>query len=221
MIGYALMLVGAFYYFYLHYLRYLLADNETVALLALNPATMLQRYWYFTLACGLISSALLWLAMRINAIPYRMLKALKGGATGGLLFVALHSVSGWLPLAAVPGFEKSIYDSQHLFVEIQQDNAAIHQAADSESTIMMQQNSGTLLLLSDVLRNGDTVWNKVLVGEESFGWIMRIQPARLGIAESRVSRADKFTLRYGDLYLLLLALPALLWGYRSFRLRPM
>jgi hypothetical protein len=121
----------------------------------------------------------------------------------------------------VPGFEKSIYDSQHLFVEIQQDNAAIHQAADSESTIMMQQNSGTLLLLSDVLRNGDTVWNKVLVGEESFGWIMRIQPARLGIAESRVSRADKFTLRYGDLYLLLLALPALLWGYRSFRLRPM
>jgi class 3 adenylate cyclase len=221
MIGYALMLVGAFYYFYLHYLRYLLADNDTVALLALNPATMLQRYWYFTLACGLISSALLWLAMRINAIPYRMLKALKGGATGGLLFVALHSVSGWLPLAAVPGFEKSIYDSQHLFVEIQQDNAAIHQAADSESTIMMQQNSGTLLLLSDVLRNGDTVWNKVLVGEESFGWIMRIQPKRMGIAEGRVSRAEKFTLRYGDLYLLLLALPALLWGYRSFRLRPM
>jgi hypothetical protein len=72
-----------------------------------------------------------------------------------------------------------------------------------------------------VHRNGDTVWNKVLVGEERYGWIKRIQPARLGIAENRVSRAGKFTLRFGDLYLLLLALPGLVWGYRSFRLRPM
>lgn len=221
MLGYALMLVSALYYFYLHYLRYLLADNETLALLALNPAIMLQRYWYVTLAFFLLSSALLWRAMRINAIPYRMFKLLKGGAAGGLLFIALHTLSGWLPLAGVPGFERGFYDSHHLFVEIQQDNAAIHQAADSDSTIMMQQNSGTLLLLSDVRRNGDTVWNKVLVGEERYGWIKRIQPARLGIAESRISRAGKFTLRFGDLYLLLLALPGLVWGYRSFRLRPM
>ncbi len=221
MLSYALMLVGIVYYIYLHYLRYLLADNETLALLTLNPANMLQQYWYVTLALCLLTITLLWLAMRINAIPYRSLKTLKGTALSGVLFVLLHSISPHLPLAQVPGFEHTLYASQHLFVEIQQEDASIHQEADDKSATLMQQTAGTLLLLTDVKRDGDTVWNKVLIGEGQFGWVKRIQPARFGIAESRVSRAERFHLRYGDLYLLLLTLPALLWGYRSFRVRPL
>ncbi len=221
MLGYVLATIGVFYFVHLHYLRYLLADNETLALLTLNPALMLGRYWYFTLLCCLISSVLLWRAMRINAIPYRVLKAIRAAAAGGVLFVLLHTLSTLLPMEKMANFGSHFYASHHLFVEVQQDNAAIHQAADSESAIIMHQDAGSLLLLSNVRRNGDTLWNRVLIDEGRFGWIKRIQPARIGIAESRISRAEKFTLRYGDLYLLLLALPGFIWGYRSFRVRPL
>lgn len=220
MLGHALALIAVVYFVYLYYLRYLLADNETLALVTLNPTTMLSNHWQLTLLGGVVISTLLWWAIRINAIPYRALKALKASSVGGLLFVILYGLSTLLPVSQIPSFDKNLYRSQHLFVEIQQDNAAIHEQPNSQATILMHVDSDTLLLLSDVKHSGDTVWNKVLIGEKEFGWIKRIQPARMGIAEARITRTEKFTLRYGDIYLLLLALPGLLWGYRSFRVRP-
>lgn len=220
MVGYALTIIAVLYFFYLHYLRYLLSDNEMLALLFLNPATVLARYWYFSLLLWVLGAALLWQAMRINAIPYRALKLLKGGAAAGVLFVALHTLTSVLPMGWLFHFDKSLYASHHLFVEIQKDHAAIHEAPDSEATIIMHEDAGSLLLLSDVRRRGDTVWNKVLIGEKRFGWVKRIQPARIGVAEARITWAEKFVIRYGDLYLLLLAVPGFVWGYRSFRVRP-
>ncbi len=220
MLGYALALIGVLYFFHLYYLRYLLSDNEKLALLFLNPGAMLTQYWQLSLASCVLITILLWLAIRINAIPYRVLKLLKAGAAGGVLFVALYSLSSVLPLHSVPNFSSGLYSSQHLFVEVLQDNAAIHESPASKAPVLFHADIDTLLLLSDVKRIGDTVWNKVLIGEGSFGWVKRIQPARMGVAEARITQSEKFTLRYGDLFLLLLALPGFIWGYRSFHIRP-
>ena len=221
MIGYLLAIIATLSFFHLHYLRYLLADNEALALLFLNPATMLWRYWFISLTLALLSSALLWRAMRINAVPTRLLKSLKGGAAAGILFMLLHSLSSLVPAAALGQLNHSLYASHHLFVEIRQDGAAIREAPNSESVIIMHQDSGTLMLLSDHRRVNETVWNKVLVDEERYGWVKRMQEAGHGIVESRISWAEKFTLRYLDLVLLLLALPGLIWGYRRFHVRPL
>ncbi len=220
MIGYLLVIIATLSFFHLHYLRYLLADHKALALLLLNPGTMLWRYWFITLALALLSSGLLWRSMRINAVPTRLLKSLKGGAVAGLLFMLMHSLSTLVPAAAFGPLNTSLYASHHLFVEIRQDGAAIHEAPNNEAAIIMHQNAGALLLLSDHRRVNDTVWNKVLVDEERYGWVKRMQAAGHGIAESRISWAEKFTLRYLDLVLLLLALPGLIWGYRRFHVKP-
>jgi class 3 adenylate cyclase len=220
MVAYLLTIIATFYFIHLNYLRYLLADNETLALLFLNPGTMLMRYWYLTLLGTLLAASLLWRAMRINAVPTRALKALKGGAAGGLLFMLLYLTSWLVPQGDPLGFNRSLYSSHHLIVELRQDNTAIREAPNSSAGILLQLEAGTLLLLSDIRRIDKTVWNKVLVDKGRYGWVERVQHARLGAAERRISWAEKFTLRYGDLYLLLLVLPAVVWGYRSFHVRP-
>jgi len=221
MLGYAMLLLTSLYFVYASYLRYLLSDNETLALLFLNPTSMLQRYWYIGLGAGTVIFSSLWWAMGINAIPSRILRMVKSTAAGGILFVLLSGLSSVLPAGLIPGFELPIYHSRHLFVEVLADSASIRERPDDAAQSIMQQSAGSLLLLTDVTTNGDTTWNKVLVGEERFGWIKRVQPPRIGIAEERVTLAQPFRLRYGDIYLLLLSLPGFVWGYRSFRIRPL
>jgi class 3 adenylate cyclase len=220
MLGYLLVLFAGLYFFHLFYLRYLLADNEALALLFLNPGTMLWRYWYLTLPATLLCAALLWRAMRINAVPTRALKALKGAAVGTLLYISLYALSSLLPAQAPLHFNQSLYTSHHLFVEIRAESAIIRETPDPQSEALLQLPRNTLLLLSDIRRVGNTVWNRVLVDEGNFGWVERVRPAQLGAAEQRISWAGKFSLRYGDIYLLLLVIPGVIWGYRSFQVRP-
>lgn len=220
-VGYLLLIIATLYFVHLNYLRYLLADNETLALLFLNPGTMVWRYWYLSALLMALVAALLWRAMRINAVPTRVLKGLKGCAAAGLTFMLLYQLTSLLPADAPLGFNHSLYTSRHLIVEIRQDGSAIREAPESNAAVVMQQDAGSLLLLSDIRQINTTLWNKVLVDRGQYGWVERVQPAQLGVAERRISWAEKFTLRYGDLYLLLLALPALVWGYRSFHVRPL
>ncbi len=220
-VGYLLVIIATLYFIHLSYLRYLLADNETLALLFLNPAEMLWRYWYLAMLLMSLAAALLWRAMRINAVPTRVLKGLKGGAAGGLAFMLLYQLGSLLPADDPLGFNHSLYSSQHLIVEIRQDGSAIREAPDRNAALLIAQDAGSLLLLADIRRVEGTLWNKVLIDRGRYGWVERVQPAQLGVAERRISWAEKFTLRYGDLYLLLLALPGLIWGYRSFHVRPL
>ena len=220
MLAYLLLILGGLYFFHLHYLRYLLADNESLALLFLNPGTMSWRYWYLTLPAILISAALLWRAIRINALPTRALKLLKGSATGSLLFMLLYTLGNQLPTNAPLHFNQSLYASHHLFVEIRADAATIRQSPDPQSEALLQLPRNTLLLLSSVRKIDNTEWNRVLIDEGEYGWVERVREAQIGVAEERISWAEKFILRYGDIYLLLLVIPAVVWGYRSFHVRP-
>lgn len=219
--GYLLTLVACLYLFHLNYLRYLLADYEGMALLFLNPATMLLRHWYITLLLISASTLALWRLLRVRAIPSRLFKLLKGAAAGGLLFTLLNGVAQVVPLHAVPLLEHAIIESRHLFVEVLQDGAVIYEAPTRDAAVLQHERKGSLLLLADWRRTGNAVWNKVLVDEARYGWLQRIQPADIGVPQQRISRADKFTLRYADLLLLILALPAAVWGYLSFHIRPL
>ena len=218
--GYLLVLLISIYLFYHHYLRYLLADHEVLALLLLNPGTMLWRYWYLTLLLTIGIALLLWRSARIDVIPSRGFKLLKGAASGTLFFALLQGLAMLIPLHDIPGLGSPLVETHHLFVELEQDETPIHAEPSTVAEVVRRDDAGTLLLLADVRRVKETVWNKVLLEEGQYGWVMRIRPADIGITEQRISRAAKFSLHYTDLLLLLLTLPAIFWGYRSFHIRP-
>ncbi|MDH5783993.1 MAG: adenylate/guanylate cyclase domain-containing protein [Chromatiales bacterium] len=213
-------IIGGLYYLHLNVLRYLLSDHESLALLFLNPAEQLLHYWYLTAPVLLAITYLLWCGLGLNTIPTRTLKAIKGGACGLLLLVLLHSLTMAISAALPTSIAHPLYESSHLFVEIRSEGAALRATPHPQAEILMQLDRGTLLLQSDIKKEGATIWNKVLVAEGEYGWVERIRPAAMGVAEERISWAEKFTLRRLDLLLLLLSLPATLWGYRSFHVTP-
>jgi hypothetical protein len=67
---------------------------------------------------------------------------------------------------------------------------------------------------------GDLTWNKVLLGAEKFGWIVRVSPPQMGVPEKIVSQADKFHFRYKDLYTFAFAFFCFIFVFWKFRIRP-
>jgi len=220
-LGYGVLGIIALYYFNLHYTRFLLSDNEGLALLFLNPAARLLQYGYFGAALAIGVFGLWWWLMKINKIPHSALRLIKACAAGGGLFIALHAMCAVVPVKSIPGFSTVFYHSSHLFVEVIAAEAKIYIKPDEGADVLREVTSGELMLLTDVRKYSDTTWNKVLLGEDTYGWVKRIQPARLGVIEERLTHASEFQLRYGDIYLLLLSLPAFIWGFRSFHVRPL
>ena len=84
----------------------------------------------------------------------------------------------------------------------------------------MLLNSGNLLLLTDVDKKKDIVWNKVLVADNAYAWVPRIIPPAIGKPEERVSTAYKFYFYKKDVVLLVLGLIGFVWGFANFRIRP-
>jgi len=66
-------------------------------------------------------------------------------------------------------------------------------------SLFLFNEAGKLLLQTDFKQIGDLAWNKVLLGVEQYGWIVRVSPPQMGIPEKRISQAYKFFFRYKDL----------------------
>jgi len=110
--------------------------------------------------------------------------------------------------------------SYHHYVEILEDQSPVFEEPSLEGLQLGQIPSGHLLLQTDFKEIGDLAWNKVLVGAEQFGWIVRVSPPQMGVPEKIVSQADKFHFRYKDLYTFAFAFLCFIVGFWKFRLRP-
>ena len=220
LLAYFLAFFGILFFLFFKYSRYLLADNENLALLALKLQRILDVRIGIPLALTVLAIATVIFLFRMGNIPYFALRFLKGafGFTIGfmLLFIPTNYFHPYLGLR----WNETLYQSHHLFVEVLEDKTEIHEAPSETSSIIYAANNGTILLLADVIEREGIKWNKVLVGKKRYGWIPRIIPAKIGVPEKRLSISNKFYFKYSDLYAYIIGLVGFIWGALSFRFKP-
>lgn len=201
--------------------RYLLLDWDLAAILVLNPTQVLTHPWVIA-GLVLAALALVMMLLRLQRRPVGTLRGLRGTFGFCLAFVVAHLATAFWPTLWAPShhWQQPLYQSDHLFVEVQAPRAWIYSEPDESASVLREVSAGTLLLLADVRHIEELSWNRVLIAPQQYGWIVRVLPARIGMPETRVSLTDKFYLRWTDLYSLAAGLIGLIWGLAGFRLRP-
>ncbi len=193
----------------------LIADDENAALISLNPKLMMTQEPVVLVSGAGIILALLLLLFSSRSIPGFLLHIIKGGFGFAVAFML-----AWLPVHFIDldrdkQWNEVLYESQHLFVQVQEDKAPIYQNPDIKAKVLQVTNTDDLLLLSDVQTvKGDT-WNKVLIAPGEYGWMERVTPRN-----RRVTLTDKFYFRFKDIYPFILGLLGFLWGVVDFRIKP-
>lgn len=212
---YMLSFIAVIYFIYLNTLRYLIADDENAALIILNPELLLTQEPLVLASSAGVVLALLFLLSSSRSIPGFLLHIIKGGFGFAVAFML-----AWLPVHFIEldrdkQWNEVLHESQHLFVQVQEERAPIYQSPNIEAKVLQLTNTDDLLLLSDVKAiNGET-WNKVLVAPGQYGWMERVTPRN-----RRVTLTDKFYLRFKDIYPFILGLLGFLWGVVDFRIKP-
>lgn len=202
------------------YLRFVASENETLALMLLNPDTFWWEYPLLALLGLLLLGAVYFGAFRLKKIPHALFRSLKGGFGFLTAFLLTLGVLSLLPGAPGAYFRKPLVASKHLFVKALLPDTPVYRAPAIGGKIIRHYQPGQLLLLADVKTNGPVTWNKVLIGPNRYGWMPRVMPPDIGIPARRVTLTDKFHFRVRDGYALGLGLCGFLWGFLTFRLRP-
>jgi hypothetical protein len=220
LLAYFLACLGILYFLFFKYVRYLLADNENLALLTLKLQRILDVRIAVPLAMVVLAVATIMFFFRIGSIPYFALRLLKGlfGFTVGFMLLFLPTI--YVHPDAGLKWDEALHQSHHLFVEVLEDKTRIHQAPSETSSVIYAASEGTILLLADVVKRQGITWNKVLVGKRRYGWIPRVIPAKMGVPEKRASISNKFYFRYRDLYAFMIGAAGFIWGALSFRFKP-
>ena len=212
--------VGITYFLYLKYLRYIIADFESLALVFLNPKLLLEAYPSIKAALTAAVVVAGVLLVNLRTVPLSLLRLLRGGFGFCAGFLLLYFATALLSQYIGTGWNVKLFHSTHLFVEVLEDSTAIHTKPSTDSPVLKRVNSGTLLLLTDLSDQGVLSWNKVLVSPTLHGWIQRFTSAKFDQSTRRLTQTEKFYFRYQDLLALLAGLTGFLWGIASFRIRP-
>lgn len=204
---YALSCVGILYFLYIKYIRYILADSESLALFYLNPQHFINVPPVVPVILGAIAILATVLLIRMTTVPhfiFTMLKGSFGFCIGFFLFYlpATFIPPEYIPLKIETLLNEEIFQSSHLFVEVKANNTNIRKKPTIKSKSLKKVDKGNLLLLTDVKKIDRLTWNKVLIGKKNYGWILRVIPAKIGVPEKRVAITYKFYFKYTDLFTL-------------------
>lgn len=216
---YSLASVGILYFIFHHYIRYYIADHKLTFILNFNPQYLLSEHLIVLtlLISSIIATAIL---IRLSYIPFFLYRFVKGGFGFSALFLLTLFVSENLTKTISGNFHSVISESKHLFVEVVEEKVNIHMAPSTSSSTIMHKKSGDLLLLTDVKKVNDVIWNKVLIADDKHGWVPRILPAEIGVPERRYTIAYKSYLKWKDIYALILGFIGFILGYYNFKIRP-
>ncbi len=222
---YALSCAGILYFLYLKYIRYILADSETLALFYLNPQHFINVPPVVPVILGAVAFLATVLLVRMTTVPHFIFMVLKGSfgfCIGFFLFYlpATFTPPEYLPLKIETILNKEIFQSDHLFVEVKANDTNIRKKPNIKSESLKKVDKGNLLLLTDVKKIDRLTWNKVLIGKKNYGWIPRVTPAKIGVPEKRMTIAYKFYFKYINLFTLFIGSIGFTWGFLNFRLRP-
>lgn len=217
---YTLIAIAFMYSIFINYLRYFIADNPMISLLILNPINNLSNFKYLIPIVVAVALLFVFFIKRLKQIPVTVFRIIKGITYAGIFFVIFFVVINNLSFINYNKYEKIIYKSKHLFVEIIQDTVSVLEKTNVSSNSLKNLKKGNLLLLMDVKKTKILTWNKLLIEENQYGWIPRVLPPEIGIPERRICFANKFYFRKKDLYSFLFALFGFIWGFFSFRIKP-
>jgi class 3 adenylate cyclase len=217
---FSIVIFGVLYFIYLKYLRYLVSDSEKVALLYLNITNILQNYPYISGGTVLFVFVLFLLLIRMHTLPLIIMRVIKGGFIFSIGFMMTYLLVHYLPLNLEDKWDEVLDSSYHLYVEVLENNSTVFTEPSLNGEEIVQMQAGQLLLQTDYKEVGNLVWNKVLLGVEKYGWIIRVSPPQMGIPAKRVSQAYKFYFRYKDLYAFIFAFVCFFIGFWRFRIRP-
>lgn len=203
------------YVAYLRFIRYLLADNESIAIAMLNPnqlpSTQPVLFSVIMLLVILLFVSLLKLKPSAS-FSLRTIKGLYGYCLALLLLqLIIVTAKGSLPNA----LNQPIMESKNLFVEVQAENTRLRAEPSLEAEILTTVDTGTLLLLNDVKKSQEYTWNRVLLAPKEYAWIVRV--AKVSNNKKRLSKTNKFYFTLADQYSLILALFGFVWGILSFK----
>jgi len=222
---YALSCAGILYFLYLKYIRYILADSESLALFYLNPQHFINVPPIVTVILGVLALLAIILLVRMATVPHFILMLLKGSfgfCIGFFLFYlpVTFIPAEYMPLKIETVLNKKIFQSDHLFVEVKANDTDIKKKPSIKAESLEKVDKGDLLLLTDVKKIDRLTWNKVLIGEKKYGWILRITPAKIGVPEKRITIVYKYYFKYMDLFAFFIGAIGFTWGFVNFRLRP-
>jgi len=210
------VVIFTLYILYMRFLRFLLADNESIAMAMLNPEQLPTAqpilFSGLMLALVLIFFGLLRLKPS-SGFVFRLMKGLFGYCII-LLILQFLIVVGAKNFPA--SLSKSVYESTHLFVEIQTNQSRLRAEPSLDSKVISTVNSGTLLLLNDVKKSDGLTWNRVFLASKSYAWVVRVAPSKNGEAK-RLSKTNKFYFTIADQYSFIIALIGFLWGFLMYR----
>jgi class 3 adenylate cyclase len=212
--------IGVLYFIYLKYLRYLVSDSEDVALLYLNFSNILENYPYIVGCTAIICLILFVLFIRMHMLPFTMMRLIKGGFVFSVGFMMIYLIAHYIPINQENKWDEVLDSSQHQYVEVLENNSPVFEEPSLNGQALRHIRAGQLLLQTDFKEVGDLDWNKVLLGTEEFGWIVRVSPPQMGIPEKLVSEAYQFHFRYKDLYIFITGFLCFIFSFWKYRIRP-
>ncbi len=212
--------MGVLYFIYLNYLRYLVSDSEQVALLYLNFNNILENYPYIVGCTAIIIIIFLLVFIRIQMLPITIMRIIKGGFVFSVGFMIIYLIAHYTPINQESKWDEVLDSSYHLYVEVLENNSSIFEEPSLNGTKLRQLQAGQLLLQTDYKKIGSLAWNKVLLGAEKYGWIVRVSPPAMGVPEKKVSQAYKFHFRYKDLYAFIMGFLCFIFGFWKYRIHP-
>ena len=215
---YALMALATWAYVLMFYMRYLLADFEWAAINPINPMWRVP-------AVGLGLAVAVGLAVAIKTSVNLVLapaffKLVKGAFGLSMVLLVMTIVPRFLPAGLHQYWDGELYSSRHLVLRVMRGGTRIYERPSIKCSFILVARHGDLFPQADVVSMRNNTWTKVLIRRGLHGWVRRFIPPRMGQARIRLTESDKFVLHWYELYALLLGLLGFLWGYRSFRIRP-
>jgi len=214
------MTLFALFFTYQYYLRFILAD----AGLSLNgfkyTVHIPSDYPLVLVLQALTLMAFTYYLLRIDFISRAMLRLLSGFFGAGLALLLFASFNHYLDLPFKKRWHEPLYESKHTFVEILKDKTPLKEKPNSQSVLISILPKNEFFIYKSSKTKNGLRWDQVKLSQNKTGWIPnKILPA-YGVAEEALSKTEKFSFKYYDLYGLITGILAFIWGYMSFRIRP-
>ena len=163
---------------------------------------------------------LLILFIRMRMLSLIVMRFIQGGFIFSVGFIITYMIIRYVPINLERKWDEVLDSSYHLYVEVLENNSTVFAEPSLNGEEIVRMQAGQLLLQTDYQEIGNLVWNKVLLGAEQYGWIVRVSPPKMGVPEKRVSQAYKFYFRYKDLYAFIFAFICFIIGFWKLRIRP-
>lgn len=212
--------IGVLYLLYIKYVRYLIVDSERLAAWALDPGAILNVHPVIPVSVVIVLSIGVQMFGSIHTIPHTVLRLIKGGFGYAVGFAVVILGATMLTGQTEREVNKVLTRSNHLFVEVLDDDTKLRARASLSGKVLRRVQKGDLMLLADVKKYRGVTWNKVFLGNHQYGWVQRVVPPRIGVPEKRLTVAYKLYFRRLDVFALIGGLFGFAWGFLNFRIRP-